>query len=265
MITINAGTPLLINSIPLFPSLVAGVGIAYFGWTFYKANKRVNEYRQKVQRDIINQSVKVIPQKDYYLACAGSNEDCTDEKVRKIDVDLCNFCDHNKKPLDVSLYDCYVVQGDSMKYAGINDGDILFVPKDFKLETLTTFPVILVLRYGNCHEEKAKYKVRRTWFKGSYKNLEDKAKEIIKTPKFRKLTLQSGFKGEEWMLEDLKNKRLKKYMKKYSVDGIIPKEYDEVILSTTYDTKYKEIHFSIHPISLIVGNVEECYTVDIEN
>lgn len=120
----------------------------------------------------------------------------------------CNFCDSDGNPLNLSLYNCYVVHGDSMKYAGINV-----------------------------------------------------AYKIMAMPKFRRLNRQEGYKGPEWMIDDLKRKRLYDYKEAYFKDGVCPEQYKDIIISTTFDTVKKAIHFSIHPVSLIVGNVEESYTI----
>ena len=196
------------------------------------------------------------------MASAGSKESEASTKVSAIDIQQCNFCDSNGKPLNLSLYNCYVVHGDSMKYAGINDNDFILVPKDFNLDSLKSFPEILVIRYREQNENKPLYKVRRAWYKGSIEDdLEKAAQSIMGMPKFDKLTQQEGYKGAEWMIKDLLEKRLVDYKRTYFKEGKCPQQYKQIIISTTFDTIKKEIHFSIHPTSLIVGNVEASYTI----
>ena len=63
------------------------------------------------------------------------------------------------------------------------------------------------------------------------------------------------------MLNDLTHKRLDDYKKAYFKDGVCPEMYKQIVISTTFDTVKKEIHFSIHPISSIVGIVKESYSI----
>lgn len=261
MTTIISGVSSFLNG-SAFPSLLVGGGIIYFGWTYYKANKVANRNRKDVQQNIINNATIVLPKKSYFVACAGSNETDTCAKVSAIDIQMCNFCDSDGNPLNLSLYNCYVVHGDSMKYAGINDNDFIFVPIDFNISSLKTFPEILVIRYRELNGDKPLYKVRRAWYRGSIDDdLVEVANKIMSMPKFKKLSQQEGYKGPEWMIDDLKGKRFDDYRSAYYKDGVCIDQYKDIVISTTFDTVKKEIHFSIHPLSLIVGNVEESYTV----
>ncbi|MDE5887372.1 MAG: hypothetical protein K2H46_07290 [Muribaculaceae bacterium] len=258
---ITSGVSSFLNG-SVFPVLLAAGGIIYFGWTYYRANKIANRNRKEVQQDIINRATIVLPKKDYYVACAGSKDTEACTKVSAIDIQQCNFCDSNGKPLDLSLYNCYVVYGDSMKYAGINDNDFILVPKDFNLDSLKSFPEILVIRYREQNENKPLFKVRRAWYSGSIEDdLVKAAQSIMEMPKFNRLTQQEGYKGAEWMIRDLLEKRLVDFKHKYFKGGECQDQYKDIVISTTFDTVKKEIHFSIHPTILIVGNVEESYNV----
>ncbi|MBD5287193.1 MAG: hypothetical protein HDS27_06670 [Bacteroides sp.] len=259
--TITSGVVSFLNS-SVFPALLAVGGIIYFGLTYYRANKTADCNRKKVQQDIINSATIILPKKDYFVACAGSKESEACAKVSAIDIQQCNFCNSDGKPLKLSLYNCYVVHGDSMKYAGINDNDLILVPTDFSLDSLKSFPEILVIRYREKKENKPLYKVRRVWYRGSIEDdLLKVAQSIMEMPKFTRLTQQEGYKGPEWMIKDLLEKRLVDYKNTYFKGDECQDQFKEIIVSTTFDTAKKEIHFSIHPTALIVGNVEEAYTV----
>ncbi len=252
---------------PILPMVAAIGGMVYFGKTYYIANKIANKNRKEVQQDIVNNATIILPRKEYYVACAGSNESNVCEKVSAIDIQACNVCDSEGKPLNLSLYDCFVVHGNSMQYAGINDNDFLLVAKGFIPSSLKSFPEILVIRYREQGQNKPLYKVRRAWYKGS---IDDNLEEIVEnnifhTPKFEKLRSQIGFKSFDWMITDLINTRLSNYKSKYFEHGICPEEFKEIIISTTFDTKNKVIHFSIHPISLIIGAVKASYTIPTHN
>ncbi len=261
MTDIISTASVLLNG-PALPTVLAIGGVVYFAGYYYKANKIANKNRKEVQQDITNKTIAVLPHKDYFVACAGSKESNVCKMVSAVDIEACNFCDSEGTPLNLALYECFVVHGESMKYAGVNDGDFVLVAKDFSLDSLRSFPKILVLKYREAENDKPLYKVRRAWYKGTIEDdMGATAQQIMNNPKFRKLTNQEGFKGEEWMLNDLTHKRLDDYKKAYFKDGVCPEMYKQIVISTTFDTVKKEIHFSIHPISSIVGIVKESYSI----
>ncbi len=247
-----------------FLLFIAIISLGLFVLFYYKANRDVNSYRKKVQQELINRATIVLPRREYDIACAGSNNHSSCSKVSTVDIEACNFFDKEGNLLNVSKYYCFVVQGNSMKYAGINDQDFIFVPKDFNLSSITNdiLPLILVIKYRETIEGKARYKVRRTWHRGGIEDdLHEVGKKIISSPKFSILKNEKGYIGDEWMLNDLESKRLTDYKKLYYKEDECPNEYKDIIISTTYDTEKEEIHFSIHPTSSIIGIVRESYTI----
>lgn len=243
---------------PVIPSAMAGIGIVYFGFKYYKANKEVSAYRKSVQQEIINSATNILSKRMYFVACAGSKDESACEQIEAIDINSCEFLDKKGNPMELSLYDFFIVYGDSMQYANIFGGDLLFVkknfvPKDLKDETM---PQILVLRYKEHSEGKPRFKVRRAWYVGIIKdNLKEVAIKIMKENSFSILTQQVGYMGNDWMLKDLEE-RITTFGKDY------PEYGGTVVLSTTFDTKEKKIHFSIHPINSVVGIVSESYTIN---
>lgn len=257
ILTTISGIQLFLNG-PIIPSVLALGGAAYFGVTYYKTNKAVNKNRAAMQQQIINQDVRRFSKRKYYAASAGDGDECPFE-LESVDIEKCDFRGKDGKLLDKELYSYYVVHGDSMQYAGINNGDLIFVPKNFTLGDLREFPIILLIRYKEKKENKPWYKVRRTWYKGRITDdLAAEAVGIMSSPTFAKLTNQKGYKTDKWMLKDLED-RIKKYKETYVA---YPEEYKEIVLSTTYNTKDNEIHFSIHPVPAIVGIVKESYTIN---
>lgn len=247
---------------PILPGALAIGCVVYFAWAYYKANRIANENRKAEQQNLANKTIIVLPHKDYVVACAGSKESDACKKVSAVDIEACNFCDSEGKPLDLTMFDCFVVHGGSMKYTGINDGDFILVEKDFSSESLSSFPEILVLRSREIEYSKPLYKVRRAWYMGTIEeDMSATAQRIMNMHKFKKLTNQEGFKDERWMINDLINKRLDDYKKAYFKDGVCTDMYKQIVISTTFDTVKKEIHFSIHPISSIVGIVKESYSI----
>lgn len=146
IIFIFAAVDLLNSSV--LPAVLAIVGVVYFVWTYYRANQTANRNRKEIQQAITNKTTVILPQRSYFVASAGSKESNACEKISAVDIESCNFCDSKGRPLNLSLYNCFVVHGDSMKYAGINDDDFIFVTKGFSTESLTSFPEILVLNTG---------------------------------------------------------------------------------------------------------------------
>ncbi len=260
LIPLLGGTGQFIIGPFIVPSVLTAAGLGYFAVSYIKANSYINKERSEVQESIIRKATIVTKTQVYNVACAGSDDSSSCEKVESVDVAACNFCDNSGASIDVALYHCFVVKGNSMKYAGINEDDFLFVPKALDLSFLSkgSFPEIIVLRYRNPIEGKARYKVRRAWYVGTLdENFQEIAANIIDSDKFSCLKHEHGFQNKQWMLDDLKE-RLATYRRVYS-DSL--EEHKKVILSTTFDTKNEKIHFSIHPVSAIVGKVELSYTV----
>lgn len=246
----------------IFPVLLAVGGIICFGWMYIKANKITNRKRDEIQKEIIKRNKEAFTQKEYFVASAGSKDAEASTMVSARDIQYCDFLDSKGNPLNQTLYNCYVVHGDSMKYAGINNNDFIFVPKDFNLNSLKSFPEILVIRYREQNESKPLYKVRRAWYIGSIEDdLEKAVRSVMNNPKFNRLTQQTGYKGSDWMIKDLLKKRLANYKSTYFKEGKCTDPNKQIVISTTFDSINKEIHFSIHPVSLIVGTVEEAYTI----
>lgn len=253
----------ILNS-PLIPVGVAGAGAIYFGYKYYKANKEINEYRQCIQQEIINSTINILSKRMYFVACAGSKEESACEQKEAIDVNSCDFLDKNGNLVDLSLYNFYLVHGNSMQYANIFDEDLLFVKKGFSSDDLnnSSFPKILVLRYSEYSEGNPRFKVRRAWYVGNIKDdIKAKALEVMKSNEFALLSQQDGFVSNEWMLDDLINTRLEKFKDDYFEEGKCLESHQSIILSTTFDTKDRKIHFSIHPVDSVVGIVSESYTI----
>lgn len=257
---------------PIIPAAISLVGIGCFYVLYRKENKRINSERKQVQQDLINKATIAFPRRAYDVVCAGSKDYSACEKIETIDVKVCNFLDSNNKPIDVDLYNVFIVHGESMQYAGIKDEDLLFTPVDFKLSQLESdsiSPQILILKYRKSEHEspklKANYKVRRFWLKCSINDIANNyatiLKNIIDSESFSKLKRENGYKGEHWMINTDFPNRLNDYSK-YSSDGKYPDEFKEVIISTTYDVLNNEIHFSIHPQSSIIGIVAHSYTLN---
>ena len=157
-----------------------------------------------------------------------------------------------------------------MQFCGIHDKDLLFVAKGFRIVQLKDYPYILVLKNDDAKPGKSQYKVRRAWGVSHYEpgdRFENAVRKIMASEAFKEIKSLKGkdgndaYKGDEQVVEDFLTNRLPIYERKY-IKCQNPDEWNKtVVISTTFDTDEKYIHFSIHPIANIVGIVDGSYTV----
>lgn len=208
--------------------------------------------------------------KKYYpVASAGNYKKTLPAKEESVSVSLNKFYDKNGCKINPDEYLQFVVSGDSMKFCGIHDKDLLFVAKDFRIVQLKKFPYILVIRRSNFKPGETEYKVRRAWASAHYDNDEFRniLNQILESSDFKEVKQLKDevgkpvYPGDNVIIEDFIYNRLPKYKERY----IDCNDFDEwnktVVISTTYDTDKRYIHFSIHPIADIVGIVKESFTV----
>lgn len=198
----------------------------------------------------------------YPVASAGSEKQDSKQSAQSVSIVFNEFRSKEGKILDPSNYDQYVVDGESMKYCGIHSGDLLFVRKGFKINDLKPFPTILVLRKRNSDLDKPKYKVRRAW---AYCNIDDDLKSILEAimdpQNFKSVRDIEHYDSDRALIEDFFKTRLERYRENY-INIADPCDKDkEVVISTTYHTDEQKVRFSIHPISTIMGVVEESFTI----
>lgn len=199
----------------------------------------------------------------YPTASAGSDKSDSKAIAESVDVRYNEFRSKNGHVLDAYNYDHYIVDGDSMQYCGIHDKDLLFVKKGFALSDLKPFPTILVLSKRDSCIDKPKYKVRRAWACCNIK--EDDLKRILASimepQNFKSIRDIEYYDGDQALIDDFFNVRLKRYYEKYINTGDVQKRNEEIVISTTFHTDEKKVRFSIHPVSLIMGVVEESFTI----
>lgn len=207
----------------------------------------------------------------YPTACAGSSKQDKPKEAKSVSVEFNRFYGKDGKIMDPSDYEQFVAEGNSMQFCGIHDKDLLFVAKGFRIVQLKDYPYILVLRNTDAKPEKSQYKVRRAWGVAHYEGndrFEKAVRKIMSSNSFKEIKSLKGkdgnsaYKGDEQVVEDFLTNRLPVYEKKY-IDCPNPDEWNKsVVISTTFDTDDKYIHFSIHPIANIVGIVNGSYTVN---
>lgn len=236
-------------------SIITGILLVLLSWYFWPPFSR-KKRRQKLLYS--------------YYPTASAGDPHEPETAKSVSVDYNRFLNKDKEPLNPNDYEQFVVEGNSMQFCGIHNKDLLFVAKNFRLEDLKVFPDILVLKHLDAKPGESKYKVRRAWGVAYYEKddrFEKEVRKIMASKDFQKLKeclCEDGslaYKGDNAVVDDFLSKRLPEYERKY-INCKNPDLLNKtVVISTTFNTTKKDIHFSIHPIANIVGIVKECYTV----
>lgn len=145
----------------------------------------------------------------------------------------------------------YMIKGNSMQFANIESGDIVFA-EDCNTSTLINeFPKIVVLRHS-AKEKGPTFKIRRAWRilpQDSDRNLiATTMYDVLSSKKFDELRELIGEKcpSNDVLISEL----LSKYDKLKANNKI-----DTLLLSTTYRSNEGKIGFSLHPVSSIAGVV----------
>lgn len=192
--------------------------------------------------------------------------------IKSVSVKNNTFVDKEGNPLNPEDYYQFVVEGNSMQFCGIHDKDLIFVKKKFRITdlNLTDFPYILVLRNTNMVSEgNTKFKIRRAWGISQFGDdrFEKDVRAIMSSPEFQEIKKLKGvdgndaYRGDEQVIDDFLKNRIPIYEDKY-IKCENPDIWNRtVVISTTFDTDNKYIHFSIHPIANIIGIVKDAFTV----
>lgn len=231
------------------------VAIAYFIILLRKVYLQILQQRTKGQNKAL---LEYFPK-----ACAGSDPKNDGAKGVSASVETNRFFDPEGRLIDTAKYNKFVVVGDSMSLWNIYNNDLLFVPKDFNPDQLTTLPKSLVIKRRNANPDSPQYKVRRTWLTCS---INDDFNRVIlpalfETPDFRVLLASDKCPDVQILTADFFKERLKKYLDHYPKCEEADSSYNRVIISTTLHTDINEVRLSIHPVLEIAGIVEYCVTI----
>ena len=140
---------------------------------------------------------------------------------------------------------------------------VVVVPKGFSLSKIKQLPTLFVL-YRDAIGNQPQYKLRRGW---KICMIDDDLKKIINdiltSKQFEDLRdeakANNSYDSDELLEKDFFEYRLERYMGEY-INCDFPKESNrQVLISTTFHTDENIIRFSIHPVSSIVGIVEEAF------
>jgi len=243
-----------------FPDIMVVIGSTLFGVfaiLFVIIITATNTNRRKLKESWLFE--------EYPTACAGSPSDYNSSVFMRAPSIRNNiFKSKTGEPLDPSLYYQYVVDGNSMKFCGIESGSLIFVKKGFSIRDIVRFPVVLVLKRLEAYGNRPQFKVRRAWKICKINdNFPTIIRNIINSSEFQDLKKmfldKNAYDGDENLIQDFEKIRLPRYFQKF-IDCDYPKEDDmTVVISTTFDTENNVIHFSIHPASSIIGIVSECF------
>lgn len=193
----------------------------------------------------------------YNVACAGAPHGEV-EKIESTILLTDDFFDYDGKKVNVGDFLLFIVSGESMMLSGIHDKDIVFVPKNYSCGS-ESLPSVFVLKINHPIDGEAKYKIRRGWRIVKWQELENEYEKILKSimsmDKFKSIKDHEFYLGDEKIIDDFKKTRLPNYKKEYALE-----EKGLILISTTLLTDEKEIHFSIHPVDLIVGRISFSYS-----
>lgn len=192
-------------------------------------------------------------------SCAGSEHMNTPKEMGIVDLQNMNFCDENGKQINLKEYDCVIACGKSMLLGGIEDEDLLLVKPVENVGNLQ-FPSVLIIKRDDFSKKSAiKYndyaedKVRRSWSlcDMSKENPVDVMKECMEMDEYVKLSEKYAdkFPTVEDLVKDFE-RRVKIYMSNYNTCGNVGD-----------DTQKQIVHFSIHPVKDIKGEVHYSFHI----
>ncbi len=236
--------------------------VMLFSYMCFIAQTERNKARERMKREVQGKYREIT------LAAAGGEGGCHSSakaiNVAAAKIDLTQYKDAYGNILNSDDYKRFIVDGYSMKLCGINHNDLIFVTNGFDFNKDITFPVILVIQKNIIKPDYPDYKIRRTWLHTKYKDdktILDDVANLIKSGIFQQVRNLPEYPGDDAILEDFKNEKLKQY-KSDSISIDNPNETDkDIIISTTLDTSEKDtsengkIRFSIHLTTKVFGKV----------
>lgn len=198
----------------------------------------------------------------YPTACAGSPAVDIPASASALPLEYVEFKDKDGNVMDPNDYLHFIVKGESMQFADIHDNYMIFVKEKHNIE----FPKVIVLRREAAPKDQVQYKIRRGWQFSNVKEAESVVKKILDSKDFDIIRRLQPYDDDESLLNDFINKRLVRYTKEHPFSNSEDNRYFNVIISTTYHTENcpdeedrGKIRFSIHPASLLVGEVVKSF------
>lgn len=205
---------------------------------------------------------------DISTAYAGTFDPSISAKVETISLEYNGFNDENGKLVNIENFYKYIVKGDSMQFCNIFTGDLILVPKGFSITDLYNLPSVIVIKDNKALPSQCQYKIRRAWMVCSDKTDKEKLRDILvdimNSNQFRdlqkELEKERIHQNEQELLCDFfdeKDGRLERYLRTNSDNTEC-----QIVISTTYDTEKRKIHFSIHKVENVIGIVKYVYDIN---
>lgn len=194
----------------------------------------------------------------YPVACAGSPISDIPASAYSLPLEYIEFKDKEGNVITPDGYLHFIVKGESMQFADIHDNYMVFADKNAK----PVFPAIIVLRREAAPKEQVQYKIRRGWQFCNINDALETVRKIMASKDFEIIRNLQPYDNDASLLTDFENKRLKRYHEQHPFSSNEDDRYFNVIISTTYHTDNStdvedrgKIRFSIHPASLLIGEV----------
>lgn len=196
--------------------------------------------------------------------CAGSEHPNTPKEMGVVDFKNIRFKDKEGKPININDFEYRLACGWSMLLDKIEDEDLLLYKPVEDVDRLR-FPCVLIIerdKYSKKNAERfndfAEMKVRKSWAlcDMSKQNPLDVMKQCMKEKEYVKILEQyeDKFPSEEKLISDFED-RVERYKKKYDSCEKDGDKNQMAVISTTYDPQKERVHFSIHPVKDIKGEV----------
>lgn len=222
---------------------------------------------------VYNQSIKHSP--TLPVACAGSEKPDTPKEYKITNLQRNRFKKTDGSVLNMDDYRIFITIGESMLLGGIRNQDILFV-KEYNPQERLEFPTILVLQREQAaleraaqFNDKAEKKIRRSWrvcsLDYSNEEIQGMVQEIIDSQQFQNIRSldETKFPSNNWLLSDFSN-RLERYRREHQDCELRDNENHKALISTTFDTMQRRVHFSMHSCRTIVGEVKYAFGINHE-
>ncbi len=212
--------------------------------------------RRRARRHIIDRALKEYSVLN--VAVAGSEDEChkAEQTTRVWGLDMIQYKDSQGRILELSDYNLFIVDGESMRFCGIYNNDVIFSTKTFTAEDACSFPVVLVIRKNHVVEGYPAYKIRRAWCVVNYDSgLIEVVKNLLESDSFQLIRKLPEYPGDEFIIDDFVTLRLPRYEEVFINCPNADVKDRSVIISTTYNTQDKVVHLSIHPVNRVVGKV----------
>lgn len=243
---------------------IFGILIAIVVMLFFVQSASVIVYYQSIKRS------PTLP-----VACAGSEKPGTPKEYKITNLQWNRFKKTDGSVLNKDDYHHFITIGESMLLGGIRSQDILFV-KEYNPQEMPELPAILVLQREQAaleraaqFDDKAEKKIRRSWrvctLDHSDSEILEMVKEIINCQQFQNIRSldETKFPNNNWLLADFSS-RLERYRQEHQGCNLRGNNDYNALISTTFDTMQKRVHFSIHPCRTIVGEVKYAYGINNE-